>query len=409
MALADLSDWLDEQTAPDRVWFLKRLSANDTGLTGGHQVGIYAPNPLMFDLFPSLHMRNPTDNMKAFFSVYIDSHTQLAEDVRVTWWNKGLRDPNSRKNECHITRLGGTAYQDAESTGALTLLSFVRTEGDCRECHAWVCDNSIEEDLIEERTGPIEPGSFLIWEPTQMRQSDLFEARVYRSSCHLQPDEMPAAWRTAYPTGMEIVAKTVEMRPDGQLPPDKRLLRRRACEYEIFLSIEEAIELPAIRQGFKTIEEFVARAQTLLQRRKSRSGRSLELHARAILLEEGFVEGTDFAWQPKTEQNRTPDFLFPNAQAYHDAAFPASRLRLLAAKTTCKDRWRQVAKEAARIDTKHLLTLQEGVSENQFRQMVEEGVQLVVPQGLIGKYPEPVRPHLVTLESFIGDVRTCLP
>lgn len=409
MALADLSDWLDEQTSADRVWFLKRLSANDTGLTGGHQVGIYAPNNLMFDLFPSLNVRTPTDNMKAFFNVYIDSHMQLAEDVRVTWWNKGLRDTQSRKNECHITRLGQTVYQDADSTGALTLLSFVRTAGDTQECHAWVCDNSIEEDLIEERTGPIEPGSFLIWEPTQMRHSDLFETRVYRSSCHLQPGEMPVAWRTAYPTGMEIVAKTVEMRPDAQLPPDKRLLRRRACEYEIFLSIEEAIELPAIRGGFATIDDFIARAQTVLQRRKSRSGRSLELHARAILLEEGFVEGTHFEWQPRTEHGNAPDFLFPNVMAYQDAAFPVSKLRLLAAKTTCKDRWRQVAKEAERIPLKHLLTLQEGVSENQFRQMVEGGVQLVVPQGLVDRYPKAVRPHLVTLESFIGDVRTCLP
>ena len=411
MALADLSDWLDEQTAPDRVWYIKRLSANDTGQTGGHQAGVYAPKPMMFSLFPSMNQQPPPENLDAFFTLYVDSHVQRAE-VRAIWYNNKywkVPKPANPRDEMRITRFAGTPLQDAENTGALALFSFVRTDGDCRECHVWVCEESIEEDLIEKRTGPIDPGMYLIWEPTQMRQSDLFEARVYRSSCHLQPNEMPAAWRTAYPTGMEIVAKTVEMRPDAQLPPDKRLLRRRACEYEIFLSIEEAIELPAIRQGFTTIEEFVARAQTLLQRRKSRSGRSLELHARAILLEEGFVEGTDFAWQPKTEQNRTPDFLFPNAQAYHDAAFPASRLRLLAAKTTCKDRWRQVAKEAARIDTKHLLTLQEGVSENQFRQMVEEGVQLVVPQGLIGKYPEPVRPHLVTLESFIGDVRACQP
>jgi hypothetical protein len=195
------------------------------------------------------------------------------------------------------------------------------------------------------------------------------------------------------------------MRPDRALSPDKRLLRRRVCEYEIFLSLEEAVELPVIQAGFQSIETFIARAQTILQRRKSRSGRSLELHARAILLEEGFREGTDFEWQGKTEGGRSPDFLFPNSAAYLDKTYPVDRLRLLAAKTTCKDRWRQVADEAERLPVKHLLTLQEGVSESQFNQMREAGIRLVAPAGLADKYPKQIRPHLITLESFIGDVR----
>ena len=78
---------------------------------------------------------------------------------------------------------------------------------------------------------------------------------------------------------------------------------------------------------------------------------------------------------------------------------------MLAAKTTCKDRWRQILNEADRIPTKHLLTLQEGVSENQFQEMVEANVKLVVPQGLHESYPEWVRPHLISFESFIADVR----
>jgi len=78
---------------------------------------------------------------------------------------------------------------------------------------------------------------------------------------------------------------------------------------------------------------------------------------------------------------------------------------MLAAKTTCKNRWRQIINEADRIATKHLLTLQEGVSEGQFREMTEAGVRLVVPAGLHRAFPESVKPHLITLESFIGDVR----
>lgn len=81
---------------------------------------------------------------------------------------------------------------------------------------------------------------------------------------------------------------------------------------------------------------------------------------------------------------------------------------MLAAKTTCKDRWRQILNEARRIDRKHLLTLQEGVSIAQFREMQESGVVLVVPGPLMQKYPEEVQAELVSLESFIIETReTC--
>jgi hypothetical protein len=78
---------------------------------------------------------------------------------------------------------------------------------------------------------------------------------------------------------------------------------------------------------------------------------------------------------------------------------------MLAVKTTCRDRWRQVLNEADRIATKHLLTLQEGVSEGQFREMTDARIQLVVPEPLISAFPKSIQPHLQSLESFIGDVR----
>ncbi|MCE3520131.1 restriction endonuclease, partial [Escherichia coli] len=82
--------------------------------------------------------------------------------------------------------------------------------------------------------------------------------------------------------------------------------------FEIFRSVEQAIELPFIQAGFATVDDFIARAQTVLQRRKARSGRSLELHTRAIFVEERLVEGTHFAHQPESEPGKRPDFLFPS-------------------------------------------------------------------------------------------------
>jgi hypothetical protein len=197
----------------------------------------------------------------------------------------------------------------------------------------------------------------------------------------------------------------VELRRASELDPDARLVRRRDCEFEIFRSVEEAVELPAIKQGFQSVDQFIARAQTILQRRKARSGRSLELHTREVFIEEGLREGSEFEHQPESDPGKRPDFLFPSAERYRDAAFPHTRLRMLAVKTTCKDRWRQILNEADRIPRKHLLTLQEGISEGQFREMTAAGVQLVVPRPLIAAYARSVQPHLQTIESFIADVR----
>ena len=42
---------------------------------------------------------------------------------------------------------------------------------------------------------------------------------------------------------------------------------------------------------------------------------------------------------------------------------------MLGAKSTCKDRWRQVLAEDEKISRKHLLTLEPGISEPQTHQM----------------------------------------
>ena len=399
MAVVDFSDWLTDFTRPDTVWYVKRLAANDTLATDSHQAGPYIPNLVLFGLFPRLR-ESGSSVREQMFDLYIDSDADHRQ-ARAVWY--------ASKNEGRFTRLGGrsSALLDPDSTGALTVFAFVRTEtGEAQECHVWVCRTEAEEELIEDRVGPVEPGKWQTWEPVLAGGITLFASSPpLRTSCRLNPSEMPPAWLTSFPTGAEIVEKAVELRPDTAIDPDERLIRRRNCEFEIFQSVEEAFELPIITAGFSTIQEFVSRAQTILQRRKARSGRSLELQARAIFLEEALREGRDFDHDKESEAGRRPDFLFPSQDHYRDPAFPAGRLRMLAAKTTCKDRWRQILNEAGRIETKHLLTLQEGVSVGQFQEMKDSGVQLVVPAGLRSSYPAAIRAELVSFESFIGDVR----
>lgn len=92
---------------------------------------------------------------------------------------------------------------------------------------------------------------------------------------------------------------------------------------------------------------------------------------------------------------------------YEDPQFPEFKLFILALKTTCKDRWRQVLQEAPRIRQKHLLILQEGISENQLAEMAAARVTLVVPQKLHASYGNGA-PALLSVQQFIDQVRRAM-
>jgi len=404
MAMADLVDWLEENDRPGNLWYVKRLSANDTLANNTHQAGPYVPKQFLFSVLPNLG-RVDVKNPDVRFDLYVDSHADY-RNVRAVYYNTKRRGEGTR-DEARLTNFGGkeSALLDPDSTGALTVFAFVPDLQGKQTCHVWLCGDPSQEDLVEERIGPVEPSQHVIWTPGVGRNDqDLFSGPA-RNNCRLTEDEIPADWLVRFPSGEDIIRRAVQLRSATGLNPDVRLMKRRNCEYEVFQSVEEAFFLPRIRSGFDSVEGFVGLAQSILQSRKSRSGNSLELHAREIFIEEGLRPTHDFQFKPLIENGKRPDFLFPSQVAYENSAFPVSRLRMLGAKTTVKDRWRQVLNEADRISVKHLLTLQEGVSEGQFQEMQEAGVQLVVPTGLHDAFPPSVRPHLVSFESFIGDVR----
>ena len=407
MAVIDLIDWMNDFTKPNIVWYVKRLSANDTLANCTHQAGPYIPKKFLFDIFPSLN-RPEEENPSVWFDLIIDSHPDVRQ-VRAIWYNNKVRGTGTR-NEARVTNFGGgtSALLDPESTGALTIFAFeIGEDLIATNCHVWVCRHETEEELVEDRIGPIEPGTWKIWSIGEEEKRITSEPPICRDTvcCRLTKEQIPPEWLIRFPCGAEIINKVISLRPLESQKPDVKIMKRRECEFEVFQSIEEFIELQRITNGFNSLEEFINCAQTILQRRKARSGRSLELHTRAIFIEEGLIENIDFSHQPESEKGKKPDFLFPAQESYKDKNFPSSKLRMLAVKTTCKDRWRQILNEADRIPQKHLFTLQEGISENQHKEMKEAGVKLVVPEGLIKAYPSVVQPELQTLESFIADVR----
>ena len=186
--------------------------------------------------------------------------------------------------------------------------------------------------------------------------------------------------------------------------PDRKLLDWTETEYRLFRALEYARYGDMIMHGFASVEDFINTANAVLNRRKSRAGKSLEHHLASIF--DG--NGIRYKVQAVTEGNKKPDFIFPSQEAYHDLTFSTDRLISLAAKTTCKDRWRQVINEAdwLRGKNKYLCTLQQGISAAQMDEMQAEQVILVVPKPYISTYPRDRQSRIWTIGRFVDYVKS---
>ena len=388
-----LADWIGECQPLGGYWYAKRLSANDTGASGSHQAGLYVPKEVAFRIFPEL---NCPDNSNPELEVRVVAGSHSHETTcRVIWYNERTRD------ETRVTRWGGRSSPllDPDNTGAIALFFFTEN-GDGRECRYWVCRDDRDEDGAEDFAGPMEPGAHRFWttdgdlpaEPGAVNQPE---------RCWIEADQFPEGWLEKFPSTLEVFKKAIELAPYRDLAIDERLVQRRQCEYSVFRSVEYVELSKIIQDRFQSTSHFLDTAQSVLQRRKSRSGRSLELHVRAILKE----ENVEFEPQPTVETSNRPDFIFPSQADYANPAFPVERLRMLGCKSTVKERWEQVVGEADRIPVKHLFTLQEGVSETQYDKMKTRGVRLVVPRPLHSNYPVSVRAELMSLEDFVNETK----
>ena len=185
--------------------------------------------------------------------------------------------------------------------------------------------------------------------------------------------------------------------------PDTALLQWTEAEYRLFREIEHSRYGNTIAQGFKSVDDFITLANQVLNRRKSRAGKSLEHHLSAIFDDNKIM----YTAQAITEGNKKPDFLFPSEEAYHDMSFSIDKLCTLAAKTTCKDRWRQILNEADRLrdENKYLCTMQQGISSAQMDEMQAEKVVLVVPKPYIMAYPKDKRDRIWTVGQFVSYVK----
>lgn len=205
-----------------------------------------------------------------------------------------------------------------------------------------------------------------------------------------------------FPSTREMSTFARELTSVDVSVPDAALVAWLDREESLFRALERRIVQDRIDLSFDSVDEFVAYSLSVHNRRKSRMGHAFENHLEELLR----LRKLQHKRQGKTEGRRRVDFLFPGERAYQDKNFPARKLAMLAAKATCKDRWRQVLDEADRIPIKHLCTLQPRISTDQTRTMHDRGIVLVIPKAIQATYTCEQMQDIMSVEEFLDMIET---
>lgn len=363
------------------------ITGNDTGTTGSHQAGFYIPkcaSALLFD----------KPGQKGEFKEKI---------VKVKWQDDFTTEScmkyygQKTRNEYRITRFGqGFPFLQDDNVGDLLILAKF-TEDDYAG-YVLSADEDIDEFFATFNLAPDETNQLIDVSGNvkpDVRIAQLLQEFAARFKDFPETRTMAAGARDCFNRAHNVADAELRTKPDDIL------LNWVDTEYRLFKFMEEKVYAGAMSKPFGSIDVFVQMANEVLNRRKSRAGKSLEHHLADIFTHNELI----FEEQAVTEDNKKPDFLFPNAKSYHNLQFPADDLIVLGAKTTCKDRWRQVLTEADRVKVKFLFTLQQGISKNQLREMHDSCLTLVVPHKYIASFPKEYQDEISDLSSFISMVR----
>lgn len=154
---------------------------------------------------------------------------------------------------------------------------------------------------------------------------------------------------------------------------EDRLFRELESEV-VGVDVQPHLFAPSGRVNVEALTQFFLGVHN---RRKSRAGLAFAHHIRAVFDAQGVL----YQSEVNTENSKKLDFMLPNGVLYHNPAIPPHLLTALGAKTTCKDRWRQVLSEAHKIPDKHLITLESPITSKQLDEMASERLRLVIPKG----------------------------
>lgn len=393
----------------------KRLTAHevDARVSHGHEFqGVNKLRDLLGD--------EPFRDRPTTYLLYVDDEGP-AEAVRssATWYDSRAKDPD-RSAEWRLYYPGEAGAVQRQRAGDLMILAISESDelivilapsGSAREAQLISLFGLSESSKLQVHMFAsdvaISFGAAAILEDLGL--AEFFPAAgPERDVAELIANQLIDRFGGKLPSGRDV-AHFVHERISDVDPiddPDGALHRWVEVEAAVFRLWEDALITRRIEQGFldesgmADVSAFRDFTMSLRQSRVSRAGGALQLHAARVFA----ANGISFAEQVVTEHNEKPDFIFPSAEAYRDPSMPDDALRMLAAKFTLKDRWRQVLREAERIPRKHLLTMDAAVTHRTIESMSAARLTLVIPLPIHRLYQERSRQEILSVRGFISQL-----
>ena len=389
---------------------VKRLSAveADADVSNQHEYNGVALLKKMFGT------DSPKKTLATQFLYMTDDEEAMEVSGELTWYDARYNHPTRTEwrlyyptNDVTVHAAAGDALFICMKSDGTLLEIIARKDSVIENQLFWLFDVRPDED-----TGKFVARTDLINQPSDKVR---FTARMILFRIGIESldqeedytDILVKKFGNAFPSTKEFSAfarSTVDVDPIHS--PDEALLKWYDREEKMFMWMERHLVEEQIRGGFLkkdtvNVDGFMKFALSVINRRKSRAGLSFENHLEALFT----AQKIRYSHTPVTENKSKPDFIFPSIERYRDLTYPDTKLTMLGAKTTAKDRWRQVLEEADRIERKHLITLEGAISENQTNEMISRKLQLVVPKDIHASYTENQQKWLYSIEDFLKEVK----
>lgn len=427
LSLLKLLDHLYEVS--DKV-AIKKLSKNDRAwawrIQEGHQAGFYVPLEFRGPFFPAdSEMARREDKPHIYM-----------EEIRARWpaisdeiFTHHYRRFTNKRTEGHLTVPPKKAFSDL-SPASFLVLGRTRDENGQTYFECLTVDsNSAVYSLIEARFDlqhAFLAGVFDPPEPDTLPQSlvneldQLISEFIAATHANTLPQliakyrQIPNSSLITKQAQEEWLAKSLanSFNPFSQKSPGNSLMeltteveftiyRRHELRYRASQVLEILFRdgiAPSTQQIVtRIVRHFIPLYEVMRdasQQRRTRVGAGFEAHIKRMLdegqipYEEQFVVGT-----------RRPDFVLPVGRMYLENSPDAL---VLAAKTTLRERWKQVPMEG-RSCSIYLATMDEKVTRSAVREMNDKSVLLVVPEafkahGTVVEYAK--EPNVLTFSEF---------
>lgn len=383
--MSEILNYAIESIMADKLAFCRIIANEDAGAGGAIRTGFSLP--------------------KCAAPLFSNSPGKIEEDrwVKIKWQNEFTTKNrmvyygSGPKDEYRLTDFDwGFPFFKEDDVGDLLIL--VRHSKDYYKGFILQSDQDVEDFFYCFNISPTATNQLIdvaCGKSLSGPLDDEMEEVVSRFINFPTTDKMSNLARQIYNKAHNITDR--EIRND----PDDIILKWADTEFSLFKKFEQKVYANYYLEPLGNLQSLISAVNVITNRRSSRAGRSLELHLSHIFK----IAKLEFEEQVITEDNKKPDFIFPGGDAYHDSQFPTEDLIFLGAKTTCRDRWRQVLNEADRIKTKYLFTLQPGITRNQLLEMKHAHLKLVVPAAKKPSFDAEFHPEIMTLSSFIEMVK----